>query len=122
MTKVKIEIEIPDGHEVDSIRQTSVCESGSSGIFEFGYFVYTRQAKPFLINDVPSVWPKLLTCDYVAADKNGQIFGYNGKPPHPYRGTGKWQAEGEGEFGQIFGTAIVIPGPWEESLQKNPKK
>lgn len=124
MAKTQIEIEIPDGYEIVEIRYGSsvmVLDKVDSSLEKKSLiYVHTRPAKSFIINGVPSDWPEWLTCDWVAKDKNEILFGYDGDPPTLVCHT--WAVTSYANCGRIFGTAITIPGPWEQSLRKNPRK
>jgi len=116
MAKVQIEIDIPNGHEVDTVRHTNSHYDGT-----LVYCVTVKATKPFLINGVPSDWPEWLTCDWVAKDKNEAIFGYDGNPPERLLGS-TWSVSINQICGRIFGTTLTIPGPFEQSLRENPRR
>lgn len=113
--KVQIEVEIPDGHEI-----VDVCDVSKHFGGRLAYVVNTMPAKAFLINGVPSDWPEWLTCDWVAKDKNEILFGYDGAPPN--LACHAWAVTSYANCGRIFGTAITIPGPFEQSLRENPRR
>ena len=117
--KVQIEVEIPDGHELVSHRLNSICDNISHGLEERAYYVYSRPAKPFVINGKPADWPEWLTADYVAKDKNGNVFGYVGGQPH--QGIDQWDSLGFSQMISEF-TAIDIPGDWTQSKRENPNR
>lgn len=112
--KVQIEIEIPDGHQIVDVCDVSKHFGGRPACV-----VNTMPAKPFDILGIPADWPEWLTCDYVAKDASGKVFGYVGGIPHME--TEKWYSRGSCRMLTEF-TAIDIPGPWDQSLRENPRR
>ena len=114
MTKVKIEIDIPKGHEVDTVRHTNSHYDGT-----LVYCVTVKAVTRFEICGQLSEWPEWLTCDWVAKDENGRVHAYNGR--RPTKESKRWHSyDGWWDITDIL--PIRIPGPWEQSLRKNPKK
>ena len=117
MHTVSVDIKIPDGHEVEEVSIVwpgyNLSMSGAVGQM----VVKTKAAKPFLINGVPSDWPDWLTCDYVAKDKSGSVFGYPGEPT---KGTVMWCASSTWLITGL--AAIDIPGDWRQSKRENPRR
>jgi hypothetical protein len=125
MKTVSVEIKIPDGHEVESVSmiwpEYELFADKAYGQMQ----VYTKPAKPFLINGVPSDWPEWLTCDWIAKDANSMAGGYDGDMPTKSHSKYEqcWKCDPvAGRWGYIFGIAIDIPGPWEQSLRENPNR
>ena len=117
--KVQIEVEIPDGHELVSHRLNSICDNISHGLEERAYYVYSRPAKPFIINGVPSDWPEWLTCDWVAKDEDDEMYCYETEPtPDGFQ----WMcSEGAYHLDRSM-LAIDIPGDWTQSKRENPNR
>ena len=117
MHTVSVDIKIPDGHEVEevSIVWPGYNLSIDSAVGQM--VVKTKAAKPFLINGVPSDWPEWLTCDWVAKDKSGSVFGYLSEPT---KGVSMWRANSAHLITGL--AAIDIPGWWEQSKHENPRR
>ena len=117
MNTVSVDIKIPDGHKVEEVSIVWPGYNLSMDAAVGQMVVKTKAAKPFLINGVPSDWPEWLTCDYVAKDRSGSVFGYHGEPA---KGTAMWCSS---SFYLITGIAAIdIPGPREQSKRENPRR
>lgn len=121
MKTVSVDIKIPDGHEVAEVSMIWPGYDVSPNDAVGKMLVKTKATKPFLINGVPSDWPEWLVCDWVAKDASGHIFGYYGDPPTRMLSS-SWIVDGNAKCGLVFGTALTIPGPWEQSLRENPRR
>lgn len=118
MIKTQIEIEIPDGYEITSVTPGEPLWQYKDKSEAILYTVKVRPAKPFLINGVLSDWPEWLTCDWVARDPCGEVWGYNCEPE---KRTSIWYAVHSCYL--LSGVInIDIPGPWKESLRENPRR
>jgi hypothetical protein len=119
MKTATIEIEIPDGHEVEEVSIVWPGYEFSLGVAVGQMVVKTKPDKPFLINGRPADWPEWLTADYVAKDKNGNVFGYVGGQPH--QKIDQWESQGISQMLSEF-TFIDIPGDWTQSKRENPNR
>lgn len=119
MAKVKIEVEIPDGHEVTSLCRGKQYGEHADKSAAIPYIVHIRPATPFEICGKPADWPEWLKCDWVAKDANEKVWGYVGGQPH--QKTAYWDSHGMSQMLSEF-IAIEIPGPFEQSLRENPNR
>jgi hypothetical protein len=119
MVKVQIEVEIPDGHEIVGEPERQAGGGTPSGTEYAVFVVRTKVATPLEILGVPADWPEWLTCDWVAKDKNGRVYAYNGR--RPTKESKRWHSyDGWWDITDIL--PIRIPGPFEQSLRKNPRR
>lgn len=112
--KVQIEIDIPSGHEVDTVRHTNSHYDGT-----LVYCVTVKAAKPFLINGVPSDWPEWLLADWITKDEDGELYLHKSEPKRESDG---WVCTNGIHYLDKSLVGIDIPGPWEQSLRENPRR
>ena len=118
MTKVLVEIEIPDGHEV--VDEPQMVEWSNTAVGEarsFEFRVTARPVKPLTICGQPADWPEMLKCDWIAKDEDGQIYSYSSEPSLM---RGGWDGLGFLNLSELLD--IYIPGPWEQSKRENPRR
>lgn len=120
MTKVTVEIEIPDGHEVVDGPEMEWSHPVSGEVRSTGFRVVTRPAKPLIICGEPADWPEWLDCDWITRDEDGQIRGFRNIEPQ-HNGS-FWFTRTPGAAYQICCVTVGIPGPWEESKRENPRR